>query len=234
MPVPTPESLFATRLAADPGGPLVTFYDDATGERIELSAKNTGNWIAKTYSLLTDALGLGPGDTAFVRLPLHWLAVPILFGCWFAGVEVVSRPGADVAFADADSLAGIDRPAADEVFAVSLLSMARPGTPPPGADDYALAVRPMPDAWSGVQPRGGPYDLALEGVNRADLVLAAAAAVGSLGLAPGGRVLWSTEPDWVASVLAPVSVGGSTVLVRHADPATLAATCETERVTVRH
>lgn len=234
MAVATPESLFSTRLAADPGGPLVTFYDDATGERIELSAKNTANWVAKTYSLLTDSLGLGPGDTAFVGLPLHWLAVPILFGCWFAGVEVITRPGASVAFADAATLAALDHAPADEVYAVSLLSMARPDTPPPGAEDFARAVRPMPDAWSGVKVQGGPYELAFDGVNRVDLVLAASVATGNLQLAAGARLLWTTEPDWIAAVLAPISVGGSSVLVRHADPDRLEATCAAERVTVRH
>jgi len=225
--------MFDRRLAADPGGPLITFYDDATGERIELSAKNTGNWVAKTYSLLTLDLGLGPGDTAYVAMPLHWLAAPILWGCWFAGLEVVSNPSASVAFADAATLNSLDNAPADDVYAVSLLSMARPATPPPGAEDYATAVRPMPDAWSGVRPLADPYDVAFNGLNRVDLVLVASAAVGSLGLEPGGRLLWSGEPDWVSTVLAPISVGGSTVLVRNADPATLEAKAAAERATVR-
>ncbi len=231
--VSTPETLFERRLAADPGGPLLTFYDDATGERIELSTKNAGNWVAKTYFLLTDGLGLGPGDTAYVGLPLHWLAAPILWGCWFAGLEVVSTPSASVAFADAGTLAGLSAPPADDVYAVSLLSMARPDTPPAGAEDYATSVRPMPDAWSGVRPLAGPYDVALNGLQRVDLVLAASAAVGALGLEPGGRLLWSGEPDWVSTLLAPISLGGSTVLVRNADPAGLVAKAAAERVTVR-
>ncbi len=50
-------------LAERPGDPLVTFYNDATGERIELSAKSLANWVAKTHFLLLDELGLGPGDS---------------------------------------------------------------------------------------------------------------------------------------------------------------------------
>ena len=236
MAAATPESLFSARLAADPGGPLVTFYDDATGERIELSAKNTGNWLAKTYSLLTDSLGLGPGDTAFVGLPLHWLAAPILLGCWYAGLRVVTTPTPDaaVAFADADTLAALTAAPAEEVFAVSMLSMGRPDEPPPGAEDYALAVRPMPDAWAGVRPRAGASEAALDGMTRAELVEAATAAADRLGLDAGGRLLWSDEPDWTAALLAPIAAGGSTVLVRHADPAGLAARCAAEQVTVRH
>jgi len=98
---PTPEALFDARLARDPGGPLITFYDDATGERAELSAKSLANWIAKTYALLTDSLGLAPGDTAQVSLPVHWLAVPVLFGCWYAGLTVQPGRPSSVAFADA-------------------------------------------------------------------------------------------------------------------------------------
>lgn len=233
MAVPTPETLFDRRRSDDPSGPLITFYDDGTGERIELSAKNTANWVAKTYSLVSDSLGLGPGDTAFLRLPLHWLAAPILFGCWYAGLEVVSDPGASVAFADADSLRELDGRPADDVFAVSLLSMARPDTPPPGAEDYALSARAMPDAWAGVRARGGPSEPALAGLTRAELVTAATTTAGSLGLEPGGRLLWSGEPDWVTALLAPLVVGGSTVLVRNADPAGLAAKAISERVTVQ-
>ena len=36
-PVPTFPDLLARRLATPPGQPLVTFYDDTTGERTELS-----------------------------------------------------------------------------------------------------------------------------------------------------------------------------------------------------
>ena len=94
MSHPGPEQQFAARLAADPGSPLVTFYDDATGERAELSAKSLGNWVAKTHFLLMDELGAAVGDRAFARLPVHWLAAPILLGCWYAGLEVVTDPAA--------------------------------------------------------------------------------------------------------------------------------------------
>ena len=44
----TPAGLLADALRADPGRPLITFYDDATGERVELSVATFGNWVAKT------------------------------------------------------------------------------------------------------------------------------------------------------------------------------------------
>jgi uncharacterized protein (TIGR03089 family) len=234
--------LFDARLARDPGGPLVTYYDDATGERAELSAKSLGNWIAKTYSLLTDSLGLGPGDTAQVSLPVHWLAVPVLFGCWYAGLTV--QPGlavhaserSAVGFADAGSLGTLVP--ADEVFVISLRPMAQPDTPPAGAEDYTAAVRPMPDAWAGVRPLAGPADPALAGLSRTELAGVAERRAAELGLAAGGRLLWSQpwqQPaDWISALLAPLAVGGSTVLVGNPDAGLLDRRATAERVTVRH
>lgn len=239
----TPEALFAARLAADPGGPLVTFYDDESGERAELSAKSLGNWIAKTHYLLLDELALAPGNRACVRLPVHWLAAPILLGCWFAGLEVVTAPEqADVVFADADSLADMDLAAVEDVFSVSLLSMARPSSPPPGASDYATSVRPMPDAWATVRTQAGVDVAALDGLDRARVAAAAAETAQRLGLQRGGRLLWTTdwaeggaaETGWTAALLAPLAVGGSVVLVRHPDPSRISAKASTEHATVVH
>jgi uncharacterized protein (TIGR03089 family) len=237
--VPSPESLFDARLRADPGGPLVTFYDDATGERAELSAKSLANWVAKTHFLLQDSLGLGPGDRALVALPVHWLAAPILLGCWFAGLEVLtvdSPEAASVAvvFADAGSLLVLPAlPAAEDVFAVSMLSMARPDVPPAGAEDYALSVRPMPDSWAAVRAQAGPDDAALDGLGRAELAELAGARATELGLPANGRLLWSGERplDWVSALLAPLAVAGSVVLVRNGNPAKLTGRAEAERAT---
>ncbi len=240
MSHPAPEQLFAARLAADPGSPLVTFYDDATGERAELSAKSLGNWVAKTHFLLMDELGAAVGDRAFVRLPVHWLAAPILLGCWYAGLEVVTDPAAaTVAFGDAESLSALITPDdLDGAFAVSLRTMAMPSTPPPGMADYSSSVRPMPDAWATVRAQAGPADLALDGRSRAEVAEAAREAAGELGLEPGGRLLWSTpwteSRHWVAALLAPLAVGGSVVLVRNPDPAKAAARAAAEHVTVSH
>ena len=236
MADPTPETLFAARLARDPGAPLVTFYDDATGERAELSAKSLGNWIAKTYALLTDSLGLGPGDTAQLSLQVHWLALPVLFGCWFAGLSVEPGQPSSVAFADAGS-AGSLAPA-DELFTLSRRPMAQPDTPPPGAEDYTTAVRPMPDAWAGVRAQAAPDDPALAGVSRAELVRTAERRAAELGLTTGGRLLWTSpwqQPaDWISALLAPLAVGGSTVLVGNPDDSLTDRRLVAERITVRH
>src|SRR5690606_33707705 len=56
----TPADLLSSALAADPGRPLVTFYDDATGERVELSVATFAYWVAKTANLLQDELSAEP------------------------------------------------------------------------------------------------------------------------------------------------------------------------------
>ena len=81
--------LLAARLRSRPGDPLVTFYDDATGERTELSVATYANWVAKTASLLVDELGLDRGDRLLVDLPAHWLGPVFLGAAWSAGLEVV-------------------------------------------------------------------------------------------------------------------------------------------------
>jgi len=120
----SPESLFAAFVAAQPARPFVTFYDDASGERSELSAKSLANWVAKTFFLLTDELGLGVGDRAFVAVSAHWIALPVLLGSWTAGLGVTRDPGAAaVAFVGPDTVdlaAGVP-----DVFAVAPDAAAR-------------------------------------------------------------------------------------------------------------
>ena len=70
-------------LAADPGRPLVTFYDDATGERTELSVTTYANWVAKVASLLADELEVEHGSRLLVDLPAA-LARPVVLGAAWA------------------------------------------------------------------------------------------------------------------------------------------------------
>ncbi len=85
-------------MRADPVGPRITYYDDASAERIELSAATLANWAAKTGNLLRDELGAGAGSRVAVLLPAHWQTAAVLFGAWWIGAEVLI--GADAADAD--------------------------------------------------------------------------------------------------------------------------------------
>jgi len=127
-------ALFAAAVAADPGRPLLTYYDDATGERTELSGTTLDNWVAKTANLLVDGCGLGPGDRAAVLLPAHWQTAAVLLGAWAAGVEVVAADP-DVVFVAADRLD--DAPKAADRFVLALAPMALPLRDVPAGDPGA-------------------------------------------------------------------------------------------------
>jgi uncharacterized protein (TIGR03089 family) len=75
--------------------PFLTWYDDARGERVELSYGTFDNWVAKVANLLVEELGAGPGDRVAAVLVDHWQAAVVLAACWRAGVGVVvATPGA--------------------------------------------------------------------------------------------------------------------------------------------
>src|SRR5215211_1113500 len=81
-------AVLARELRADAGRPLVTFYDFATGERVELSVATYANWVAKTASLLVEEIGLERGQRLLVDLPAHWLTPVFLGAAWTVGLEV--------------------------------------------------------------------------------------------------------------------------------------------------
>jgi uncharacterized protein (TIGR03089 family) len=71
-------ALLAGGVAADAGRPLLTYYDDATGERTELSTAALAGWAARTACLLREGCGLGVGSRAAVLLPPHWQTAAVL------------------------------------------------------------------------------------------------------------------------------------------------------------
>jgi uncharacterized protein (TIGR03089 family) len=211
---------------------VLTFYDDATGERTELSAATLANWVAKTANLLVDGLGLGPGSVAAVRLPAHWQTAAVLLGCWSAGLSIdlgdpSGVPGhADVAFVTVDPN-GVP---ADETYALSLAPMGlpfRPG-PPAGTLDYTIEVRAFGDHFAAAPP--SPDRPALtDGTTHGDLARAVS------DLLPGGRVLidGDAHPDPRYWLVEPLLAGTSVVLCRHLDPAKVEARLAAEHATPR-
>ncbi|PZS28185.1 MAG: TIGR03089 family protein [Pseudonocardiales bacterium] len=233
----TPEQSFADLLAAEPGRPFVTYYDEVSGERSELSAKSLANWVAKTHHLLGTELGLGAGDTALIALPAHWISLPPLLGCLTAGLALTTVASeADVAFvtpATAAVAAGIP-----DTYAVAPDSAATgfAAEPPNGVQDFVTAVRPQEDKWPGVRFGAGPGDPCMAGRSRAQVAADARARAAEMGLRQDARVLstrdWTGYPDWIDALLAPLAVGGSVVYVRNCtDPAVLERRATQERVT---
>ena len=147
-PVTTFPDLLARRLAADPGQPLVTFYDDATGERTELSVKTFANWVSKTANLYADELMLDPGDTISIALPTHWLGPVFLGAAWAVGIEVADD--ADVAVVGPDGLHGPARVR----LACSLTPFATrfPEPLPAGVLDHGVLWPGQSDVFSPLEP----------------------------------------------------------------------------------
>ena len=138
------QSLLDPLLNRDPVGPRITYYDDATGERIELSTVTLANWAAKTANLLRDELGAGPGSRIAVLLPAHWQTAAVLLGVWYIGAEVVLGPGeADVALCTADRIDDADAAVGQgEIAVLSLDPFGKPvAALPIGVTDYATSVR---------------------------------------------------------------------------------------------
>ena len=235
----SPEQLFADLLAADPGRPFITYYDEASGERTELSARSLANWVSKTHHLLTTELGLGAGDSALLALPAHWISLPPLLGVLTAGLAFTDDPAqAAVAFVSPDTMASAA--VVPDLYAVAphAAAVGFRDDPPGGALDFVAAVRPQEDAWASVRFGAGPDDPCLDGHNRGEVTEWARRRAEALGLSAGARVLctrdWVTQVDWLDTVLAPLSVGGSLVYVRNcSDEDVLSRRAGQERASVR-
>ena len=213
-------------MARDPVGPRITYYDDATGERIELSTVTLFNWAAKTGNLLRDELGAGPGSRVAVLLPAHWQTAAVLLGIWYIGAEVVLGPGletepADVALCTADRFA--DAEAAVGPGEIAVLSLDPFGKPVPdlpvGVTDYATSVRVHGDQ---INPERQPGP-ALTGRSVAELLTAATDSAAAQGFTADDRVLstatWDTADELTDNLLAVLVAGASLVQVANPDPA---------------
>jgi uncharacterized protein (TIGR03089 family) len=224
-------------LRADPVGPRITYYDDATGERIELSAVTLANWAAKTGNLLRDELGAGPASRVAVFLPAHWQTAAVLFGVWWIGADALlgGGPDSDVALCTAERLdeaLDITATGAGEVAVLSLDAFGRPAPDLPiGVTDYATAVRVHGDQIVAEQ-HPGP---ALAGRSVEQVLTACQKASTAKALTASDRVLstapWAIPDDVIDGLLSVLAVGGSLVYVANPDPSALPRRIETEKVT---
>lgn len=229
-----PAQALRARLESDPASPLVTFYDDATGERVELSATSLDNWVAKLAGLLLDELD--PGAHLAVELPGHWLTAAVLLAAWRAGLVV--DPKAADRVVDASRLggagAGTASGAPGMVLALSLAALAPAPVPPaPGVLDVLAEVAAYPDVLA--LPMPAPDTAAWVHGGRVLTGADLAAAAADLALPPGARVLttyesWEEPGTVLQALLGPLAAGGSAVLCRHADPGRLATRITQERV----
>jgi uncharacterized protein (TIGR03089 family) len=221
-------------LLRDPVGPRITYYDDASGERIELSTVTLLNWAAKTANLLRDEFGAGPDSRVAVLLPAHWQTAAVLLGVWYIGAEVLIGPGeADIALCTQDRFA--DAEAAVGPGEIAVLSLDPFGKPvadlPIGVTDYATSVRVHGDQVVGERAPGP----ALDGRSADELIAAAADSAAAQGITAEDRVLstaqWDTADELIANFLAVLVAGASLVLVANPDPASQERRRQTEKIT---
>jgi uncharacterized protein (TIGR03089 family) len=242
-----PADLLSATVRRDPAAPLITYYDDATGERVELSGTTLANWVAKTANLLQDEFDVGTGGTVAVALPVHWQTAAVLLGVWSCGAAVLDTAAedddrldaADVVLAAVDRLPPLEEQGIDDLLGLSLhpLGMGMAGYAGP-ARDFALEVRVHGDHFAPYTPPDpaspglllGSVQLTLGGLVETARELAA-----RLGLSPGDRVLvddqTATEAGPVAWLLAPLAAGASLVLCRHPFADRLQQRAAAERVT---
>lgn len=222
-------------LRSDAARPLITFYDHATDERVELSVATYANWVAKAASLLAEEHDLERGQGLHLDLPPHWLGPVFLGAAWTVGLVVTPAEDADAVVCGPEGLGTwADRAGEMPVLACSLRPLGvRFADPlPPGVHDVGVEVWSQPDAFTAWDPPG-PDDLALPGTTQGEMWRSAAA--GSL-LTDGGRLLTEANPaspPGIASLVEPLARSGSLVLVSHADPGRLEATYAAERATAR-
>jgi uncharacterized protein (TIGR03089 family) len=230
---------FAEAVRRDPTTPLLTWYDDATGDRTELSGATLDNWVSKTANLLVDGVGLGPDDSVAVLLPPHWQTAAIILGAAAAGLaaDLGDDPApVEALFTSPDRVAVAAGWSTGDRYATGLLPLAMPlREVPAGYVDYVIEVRNFGDHFRG-QPVAQD-DRALAGpveMSHLAVVREAAERAAELGITAGDRVLVDTRAyaDPVDWLFAPLIAGASIVLCANLDPAKLAARTDAEKVTV--
>ncbi|GAA3945780.1 TIGR03089 family protein [Actinomadura viridis] len=247
-----PADLLRRRVADDPSRPLVTFYDDRSGERVELSARTFDNWVAKTANLLVDGLAAEPGGRVVLALPPHWQSAVWLMACWSAGLvavpldpagipagtEPIDASGPYLLVAAEEVLGSVltDRNA-EEIVGLSLHALGGPLTDcPAGVVDYAVEVRSYGDrfvAGPEVTPEMPALTVTKNTLSGARLVREAIGATEKWGLDAHDRVLvdmsFTTLDGVLAGLLAPLASGASVIIQRNFDKTAL-----DRRVTLEH
>jgi acyl-CoA synthetase (AMP-forming)/AMP-acid ligase II len=204
----TPADLLDRELRRDGARPLITWYDDATGDRVELSVATAANWAAKIANHLLDEEDVQPGDVVAVEPALHWITAVLMLGVWTAGGQVTTT-GTSVLDITRDAMGmGLSRVVGSQPDQYA-------GSP---ADEAAAALSMAGRTWTHLE-------LAVDALHAAS----------HHGIGRDSRVLTTLAYDTVdgldAGLLAPLAVGGSVVLVASADEGKLAERCASENVT---
>jgi len=213
--------LFAAAVRRDGAAPFLTYYDDESGERIELSAVTTANWVAKTANLLVDEYDLESGETVAIGLPPHWLGVVWALSAWSVGASLTSGTGT-LAITGPDFAIRGER----ETVASALLPLGgRFREPlPDGIHDYGAEVYNHPDVFVPFDPPS-PASRAYDELTHDDLIGTAEPVA--------DRILVTRDlagRDRVGLLAGVISGGGSIVLCRNLDSTKLQRRVADEKV----
>jgi uncharacterized protein (TIGR03089 family) len=242
--VTTFAEVLAAQLRREPGRPLLTFYDHASDERVELSVTTYANWVAKASGLLSDVADLERGMSLRIDLPPHWLSPVFLGAAWTLGLRVTTSEQPDAVVCGPDGLeTWAPRAGSIPVLACSLrpLGVRFAEALPAGVLDVGVEIWSQPDGFTAWDPPTGD-DAATDTLTQQQLFGPPSqrphdltAAVGS-DLTDGGRLLSVADPaspPGMATFTEPLGRGGSLVLVRNPDPARLDDVHDAERATAR-
>ncbi|MER7888643.1 TIGR03089 family protein [Micromonospora sp. NPDC094482] len=245
----TDHALRADGPAADADRPLLTYRDDATGERVDLTASQLGGWAAGAASLLRDGCRLGPGSRVAVLLPPHWRTAAVLLGAWAVGMAVSFRPRATAGLPVLEP--GGDLPY-DAVFVTPERLDDWLEDVPDGTHRYLVGTGPAPIAdvpvgwldWSAEVLRHGdappdhttihPSDPAsADGTTYGEWGAIAQGIAEMLDLRAGDRLLVDAaeHEQPLKWLLAPLSAGASVVVCANLDPSRRDAIATAEQVT---
>lgn len=225
---------------ADPGRPLVTFYDSGSGERVELSVATFDNWVNKLGNLFGVELGLEPGDDIVVDLPTSWQACVTILGAWSVGLVVSLQDHLSPALRLVGPAAVVDTAPGEHVLACSLRPLGGEFDRPlprgwldfsvevPGQADMLLAPVAVSATDEAVRTADGFW-------SHGDLVERALARAQLIGLSPGGRLLTDINPaveiGLSTCLAAPLVTGSSVVLLANVADTDRDRIAEQERVT---
>lgn len=215
-----PAQVLTEAVARDATRPALTYYDDTSGERIELSRGVLRNWVAKAANALQEGLDVQPGSVVLVDLPApHWRLAYWALAVWSVGatLTVDTHEGAHVLLTtDPDGPLAED---SDEVVAVALPALSRDFGRElrSGVLDEAAELASYADdfvAWDEAEAT----DIAL--VSAGDRVSFADLLDGLPPVPEGARALVATQDPglFVRQVLQLLHVDGSAVLVRGPQP----------------
>lgn len=149
------DDLRAALLAGDLSRPRLTWYDDSSGERIDLSGKTLVNWVAKAANWLESEISLEPGDVVQLDMPAdHWRTIYWSLAAWTRGLTTTTDADADACVSFASDAADLLEPvAALAASPLQAMSDAMPGPvgpvpceAPTLADDVAPGSRVFLDS----------------------------------------------------------------------------------------